>query len=670
MTADLFEDSGELLLARGTDDPIEALRLSQAEKDQLDLVRGEANAARTLAQVGLVLGAAFLLYRSFVHRTTKEDLSPQPESRVLQALALRNARNFIPAWVYMVTPALETAYTIGSVRGGGKMVPDEMVTQFSQRYAVDIANYFNETSAQALTEGFNTYVNRKLARRVAAEKALEGFGLNSRMMRALVGRIARGKVDSPLELDSDASTRDYIEMMLVQRAHDIGDNEGFNVSQHGQQITWLYLQKTGRLSMQALKVWHTARDERVCPSCGPMDKQAVLVSDPFTTDYGKLWVPSMHPSCRCEVRLRTLVREDFVLAKADDRWLEREHPRGEGGRFRAKPAPARPVAERERPVDPFLQRALAEVEIPPVELPPVEEAVELPEAVSLGEAEAPLAPVSLAPVSLAPVSLEPTAVEAPGVSMAQPGVSIARGPAVLAGLSQIDLTTGYENLVRIAGEDLKVKLEDRRLHAAKAPARHDVIHLPDTLWFMDTGGFHYHEEGPHHVDQTDAEFALFRPQDHFVTMDAVTDQAEILYTREINSVTRAIMTSGQNYLKSEGLGDVVLDEGRVQLAVTAEVLGLDDEPELRSYAQAMGVHREEWVTVQYKMDRAYAEGFEGDTFMYEENDYWEVPGRYRIDAEELLPGVGWPIIVMSLEPEVEEEDVPEWRADGDDWQYS
>lgn len=658
MSAELFEDPSQTFLARGSADPIETLQLTQAERDHIDVVREEANAARTLAHVGVVLGAAFLVYRHFVERKTKEQISSQPESRVLQALALRNARNFIPAWVYMVTPALETAYTIGAVRAGSKMAPDEMVSQFAQRYAVDIANYFNETSAQAMTEGFNLYVNRKMARRLAAEKVLSAFGLNSKMMRALVGRVARAKIDSVIEINHDASTVDWIELMLVQRAHDIGDQEGFNVSQHGKQITWLYLQKTGQLSPLALKVWHTARDERVCASCGPLDKQAVPINQPFQTQYGKLWVPSMHPNCRCEVRLRSSVREEFAVAKADGDFEEEEHPRSRDGRFRNKPS-QRPVAERERESD--LERLLREVqERPaPVELDKPVSLTGTPEGqVSLG----PDKPVSLGSerVDLGPVSITPEA-----VSVEQPAVAL---PAEAVELRTASVELG-QKMVSLATTQTAVALAEAPRPATSAGGR-GIIDLPDTLYRLDTSGFHYHPEYSEHLtwsDDGEVEYAFFTPDHEFTTHGNTVEAIQALYEQEVEREVERIMTSGKNYVGAQGRDPLQLDRHFVRVAIEAEVTNAQDHPALRTYAQAMGVHRNDWILRVYRTDRAYSNGFVGEQSAHGETEFFQAPGKYYANDELLVTEEwgGWPVSIIDIEPEEEEGQFDDFRHRND-----
>jgi hypothetical protein len=86
-------------------------------------------------------------------------------------------------------------------------------------------------------------------------------------------------------------------------------------------------------------MWITARDERVCPQCGPLHGQKVGVNQQFVTSVGQFWTPGLHPNCRCVVRLL-----ENRFSKAD--WDPREHPRGgdpkNPGRFSR-------VAERDQP---------------------------------------------------------------------------------------------------------------------------------------------------------------------------------------------------------------------------------------------------------------------------------------------------------------------------------
>ena len=75
-------------------------------------------------------------------------------------------------------------------------------------------------------------------------------------------------------------------------------------------------------------MWITAKDERVCPVCGPLHGQKVLVNEQFKTAQGDFWSPGLHPNCRCVVRL---IENRF--SKRDDDWEPKLHPRDEIGRF-------------------------------------------------------------------------------------------------------------------------------------------------------------------------------------------------------------------------------------------------------------------------------------------------------------------------------------------------
>lgn len=288
--------------------------LTDAEQRQADQLEREGNAAKTLAEIALVLGGAFLLYRMFAARRIAASLPPRPEATTLRLLAMAAWHSFSPSWLKMTGGAVAAAYTMGVIDARLGDVPPDLLNLFAQQYAQDMGVYFNETSADALEEGFHAYVNRKLPKRMAAERVLKAYGITPKQMRAVVAAEQLGamRVTTAVELRVDAKTERYVETQLLRRAQDLGDNEAFTAMRRGKQLTWMYLLKHNKISANAKRRWITAHDEKVCKYCGPLHGVAVGITEPFKTALGPVWVPSLHPNCRCDITLEIPTTELFT----------------------------------------------------------------------------------------------------------------------------------------------------------------------------------------------------------------------------------------------------------------------------------------------------------------------------------------------------------------------
>lgn len=78
------------------------------------------------------------------------------------------------------------------------------------------------------------------------------------------------------------------------RAELIASTEVTRIFAEANQMAW---NSTGYVGG---KQWNTARDERVCPICSPLDGQVVLLNNAFPSDIGGGFVgPPAHPRCRC-----------------------------------------------------------------------------------------------------------------------------------------------------------------------------------------------------------------------------------------------------------------------------------------------------------------------------------------------------------------------------------
>lgn len=93
--------------------------------------------------------------------------------------------------------------------------------------------------------------------------------------------------------------------MLKQRGEVIARTEVMTAINAGKTETWQEMVNVGAVaSTEVERVWLTAKDERVCPTCGPADGQRQPIGVPFNVGGMMLMYPSAHPNCRCTVILR------------------------------------------------------------------------------------------------------------------------------------------------------------------------------------------------------------------------------------------------------------------------------------------------------------------------------------------------------------------------------
>lgn len=272
-----------------------------------------------------------------------------------------------PNWTRHVLPQVMAAYGRGFIQSKSGRVPERILVPIAQDYADKLGDYFNETSAQALAEGYQALLNRRVPAQLALDTALNAYGLTSRQMRAYVAMegVPKQKVSSINPLDLKRKAKEFVGRALRDRFKVFAKEEMFKAEQHAHQLVWMFENRSGRLPPGTKRMWITADDEKVCPLCGPLHKKKVDVEEPFVTKTGeKIWTPGLHVNCRCSVRL--WVPHDISKADAWDDEDERLHPRdpftGEftrAGTARKKPSSAPPVKEE----DPFLRRLIETTQV-------------------------------------------------------------------------------------------------------------------------------------------------------------------------------------------------------------------------------------------------------------------------------------------------------------------
>jgi len=316
-----------------TTEVISADEFTPYEQQLAERISAAGRRSSNLDEVALALGGAFLLYRTFVRRRLKEETRenlPAPEA--LQELATRIFRLYVPKFVAVAAPALMAGYYIGLREAGTTRPSDAWVADSANSYANSLGTSIHNVSTQALIQGVQAQINRRVATRVAIDRTIDAFGVTPRTMKSLVNiwlapPPEKAGLTSQKRPNVIADRVDYLLARAIQeRAATIGDTEAHLSSNAAKALYWSYQAHRGEISPLQEKEWITADDERVCPTCGPMHHRRVLVNELFTLpDGSKILAPSSHPRCRCRVvlvmseqaRLDSYNTKDrFALAKS------------------------------------------------------------------------------------------------------------------------------------------------------------------------------------------------------------------------------------------------------------------------------------------------------------------------------------------------------------------
>ena len=247
---------------------------------------------------------------------------------------------FLPSYKKISAPVMADAYIRAYRAANAGDVPMSVIYDLADKHAEKVGDYFHESSRDALADGFNTMVNRRIPAKAAADRVLDAYGLTPRQMRGYTSNKAfNAPVESVSPLDVKGRARNYVDRAFTTRVRKLSAQEEHNIDEQAKQFAWMWLQDKGRLSAKAQKMWITAKDERVCKVCGPLHGKKVLVGNQFKTKEGAFWSPGLHPNCRCVVRL---IENKFTLEKRFDP----HQPRGADGRWGGGQSKTRQLAHK------------------------------------------------------------------------------------------------------------------------------------------------------------------------------------------------------------------------------------------------------------------------------------------------------------------------------------
>lgn len=257
---------------------------------------GASQRRKILFWIALAIAAALYAHHRIVVARLREEQA-QSERDLREAL-LRIWPKVMPTWKKMVIPAVMHSFKLGSTTN----LSYAELEALAGAYAEQMGEYVTSTSTEALIEGFNAQLNAGLNPQVAAIRAKEAYGLDAQSMRQAISSFVKGDPNYSGDL-VPASVRTLIDRLVLKRGELLGNNEAYASVQMAKALTWQFAYKSGSMPEDAQKMWITAKDERVCPICGPMDRQMVAPDDYFVSGDEKYFAPGVHPRCRCRVQL-------------------------------------------------------------------------------------------------------------------------------------------------------------------------------------------------------------------------------------------------------------------------------------------------------------------------------------------------------------------------------
>lgn len=248
-------------------------------------------------EIAIGIAAGFLAYRALASKWITEQEPPTLPN--LFDLGTRIAARNIGSWMLFVGPAIARAYELGYTQSGTQLSP-QVRQQMAEEYTRNLGEYVNEVSAEAMIEGYRAQLAAGWNEKIAWQRSAEGYGLDSRQTRSWIGNQLR----APSSYQKDWITsvaRKAVDKLFMVRAERLGANESYHASQVAKSLYWMYAQSSGKLPSDAMKQWSTARDERVCPICAPLDGVAVPLTSQFQVGDARMWAPGAHPRCRCNI---------------------------------------------------------------------------------------------------------------------------------------------------------------------------------------------------------------------------------------------------------------------------------------------------------------------------------------------------------------------------------
>lgn len=310
-----------------------------------------------LVGVALGLSAAFLVYRMYMKRRITEEMKDrEPSDLALVAGSVYTA--FVPQLVRMFAPQLLQGYLIGVQEARSGDIENDYLMDIAEKYAEDLGAHINDVSMDAAVAGYTRQVNRRVPARRAIQNVISAYGVPHKTMNSLIsvwtGEDTKILSSMPVTSPRDRRAASIIDKAISIRGEQIGDTEAWAAKSQAKQLVWMYSMRKGLIPEGSTRIWRTARDERVCPVCGPLHKVEVPIDQPFTTDAGEMWSPPLHPRCRCDIDLAFDLTSAFRVEPVGKAVQGDPYDRDTHGRFSAREQRQRRTEVKESQLQPII----------------------------------------------------------------------------------------------------------------------------------------------------------------------------------------------------------------------------------------------------------------------------------------------------------------------------
>src|SRR6478735_5189406 len=186
--------------------------------------------------------AALSTYRILVTNHAKAEIRKKTSVTGQELLRLADLAGqlYLGRFSSLVGPAATANYIRAYAAADQGDVPMDLIYALANQHAERIGRYFHQTSREALVDGFTRMVNKGVPERVAAERALDAFGLTPRQMSGYVALDASLKTHSSVPRNLKAQTQAYIGRSIRRRLKIFASQEEHNLTQQAQQVAWMW----------------------------------------------------------------------------------------------------------------------------------------------------------------------------------------------------------------------------------------------------------------------------------------------------------------------------------------------------------------------------------------------------------------------------------------------